>query len=221
MLKSVEQIIFLYYFLSGVENAELIETEAQIRLKTIYKKYSEAQENLEAREIECIKLKKQVEEHESTKRGINERMKVVLVKLLHETHVQQNIPELFRQSAFIIYKSCLSQVRKLGYNTDVIESLLDAHALVFSARVNEIGDYRVKALTVENHFLKSELIKHTRLLALINLSTIDNKELDRQLTNQLKAFTEGGSTVQGTCNYICIRFFILAGDLMLFKGHCS
>ena len=136
-------------------------------------------------------------------------MKVVLVQLLHETHVQQIIPKLSRQSALIIYKSCLCQARKLGYNSDVIESLLDAHALVLSARVQEIGDYRFQALTVENNFLKSELnhlsIKNARLLALSNKTDI--KEMNRQLANPLKAFIEGGFTVQGTCNYICIQLF--------------
>ena len=181
-LEQCYEILF-FYFISGVEDAELIETESQIKLKSIYEKLTESQENLEAREIECIQLYKIIEEHERTRLKNNERMKAVLVRILNENHIKQSIPKLSRQSAFVIYKYCLNQTRTLGYNTAVIESLMDAYSLVLSARVNEIREYRVNALLVENDFLKSEIslltAKNTRLLTLHSLNNIDLKVLKR------------------------------------------
>ena len=132
-------------------------------MKTIYEKFQEIQKQLEDREIECIKLKRQLEETGNRRNKVNEQMKVVLINILHETHIRRAVPKLSKQSALIFFKHCLKQIQKLGYNREVINSLLDASAFVASIRVNEVWQFRTKALLAENFFLNSE-VSHLQMI---------------------------------------------------------
>lgn len=176
----------------GIEGVDIIETEEQTKLRTIYDQLQITKEKLEDRDIECLQLKKKLEKEDSRKHNIDNQMQAVLIKMMFESYSNQKIPSLSKQSAFVFFKHVLNLVRQRNYDKDIIALLLDAQAALLSTRVRDSQEIQLKALRFENRRLRDSLfqfqIANTRLQI---LSAIDSPEFQRKFVESLKSLMEG------------------------------
>lgn len=185
--------MLLFFNCIGVEGAEIIETEEQMKLKTVYEQLQTTTERLEDREIECLELQRRLDELKCSQENLNEKTKAVLVKLMYTTHLKQTVPRLSNQSALAFFQHSLKKVKTLKYDKDVIDMLLDAQANVLNARWTDIQDMQIGALRIENRNLRSQLLHVEALNKRLQIwRVLDNKEfLDRLLENFLPSVTKG------------------------------
>ena len=177
----------------GVEGAEIVETEEQIKLKTVYEQLQTTTDILEDREIECLKLQRKLDDMMRSQENLNEKAKAMLVNLMHTTHVKQTVPRLSNQSALAFFKYSLKQAKTLKYDKDVIDMLLDAQASVLNTRWKDIQDMQIGALRIENQSLRSQLLLVQAANKRLQIWTVlDNKEFQKQLLENLMLSVAGG-----------------------------
>lgn len=178
--------------LHGVEGAEIVETEEQIKLKTVYEQLQTTTDILEDREIECLKLQRRLDEMMRSQENLNEKAKAMLVNLMHTTRVKQTVPRLSNQSALAFFKHSLKQAKTLKYDKDVIDMLLDAQASVLNTRWKDIQDMQIGALRIENQGLRSQLLLVQAANKRLQIWTVlDNKEFQKQLLQNLMLSVAG------------------------------
>lgn len=178
--------------LHGVEGAEIVETEEQIKLKTVYEQLQTTTEILEDREIECLELQRRLDEMKLMQENLNEKTKAMLVKLMQTTHSTQTVPRLSNQSALAFFQYSLKLVKTLKYDKDVIDMLLDAQASVSTARWKDIQDMQLGALRIENQGLRSQLLLVQAANKRLQIWTVlDNKEVQKRLLENLMLSVAG------------------------------
>lgn len=109
----------------GIEEVDIIETEQQSKLRTIYEQLESTKEKLEDRDIECLQLKRKLQEKDRHQNDIDSRARAWLIKMVYESFREQKVPRLSKQSTFVFFKHALTLVKLRNYDKDIIAMLLD------------------------------------------------------------------------------------------------
>ena len=183
---------FIYSAFLGIEEVDIIETEQQSKLRTIYEQLESTKEKLEDRDIECLQLKRKLQEKDRHQNNIDSRARAWLIKMVYESFREQKVPRLSKQSAFVFFKHALTLVKLRNYDKDIIAMLLDAQTAVLSARVRDAQEIQVKLLFVENQRLKDALFQFQIANARLQiLSAFDSQEFQRKFLENVKAILLG------------------------------
>ena len=193
---------FILKFILGIDEVDIIETEEQTKLKTIYDQLQLAKERLEDRDIECLELKRKLDFEYNQKNHTDNQMKALLIKILVEHQSNQKVPRLSKQSAFVFFNYALRQVKQLNYDKDIIALLLDAKSALLSTRVRDSVEIQFKALLFENQRLRDSLFQFQIANAQLQiLNAFDSPEFQKKFIESLKSLVQG-QRAQGTCTIV-------------------
>lgn len=182
--------------LHGVEGADVVETEEQTELKTVYEQLKDTKGKLEDREIECLKLNRRLKAKEM-ECGSYYQTRAMIDELLNITKFRNTAPTLFEQSALAFFRFCLKKVQQLQYDKDIIDMLLDAQTYVTTIRIKTAKDIYFNALLLENRDLKSQLFNLQVLNTKMEIwNGFDTQEFQRRLNKSLLEFLSGKIVVK-------------------------
>ncbi|XP_052810414.1 uncharacterized protein LOC128238489 isoform X2 [Mya arenaria] len=125
------------YNLKGIADAELVETEQQSRLTTIYEQLEEKVKNLEKTEVEVVTLSRKVDNLQEELKGNENKIKLlnVEVKTLRKVlkpNANNPVVSEILEKAMDNFKSVLDEVEKTNYDKTLIVKLLDTNTELVS-----------------------------------------------------------------------------------------
>ena len=126
----------------------------QNQLVDMYKKLRTTEEQLEERELECLKLSQQLRQEVSKTTDISNRMVAVLMGTMFRAYTNVQIPKLSRQSALVYLQYWFRRLEQQNITKEtreVILNLLDAKGLAVTTRIQEaqtisLQDFQVAML---------------------------------------------------------------------------
>ncbi|WAR08947.1 hypothetical protein MAR_018905 [Mya arenaria] len=121
----------------GIADAELVETEQQSRLTTIYEQLEEKVKNLEKTEVEVVTLSRKVDNLQEELKGNENKIKLlnVEVKTLRKVlkpNANNPVVSEILEKAMDNFKSVLDEVEKTNYDKTLIVKLLDTNTELVS-----------------------------------------------------------------------------------------
>jgi len=143
----------------GIQEAEIVETEQQRKLVSVYQQLQDKTKELDSMEHEVIDLQ---EDHRTLEKKFDDlEMETVTLRnmfIRSENDNQVRPASLASQAALVKFKESLDEIKENNYDREVISHLLDAHSVVVVNRSRESYVIQLQQLNLQVQELQSQLM---------------------------------------------------------------